>query len=485
MSDITSIKVRMYNTGSVGDCILLLFYVKKNISFKMLIDCGGWQTSPADIQRCVQDIHGETGGVLDLLVVTHQHMDHISGFNQAKSIFDTFTVHNVWMSWIENEIDPIGIILREKYGKKVKELKRMAKRAIAEIKKQARKEFTVVGTGRRLNRREVRMNNTLSLLEFEEGLGLGAKAAKTNDDAMKYVKDISNNLEYRTPGEVLTMSGASGVKFFILGPPRDQDMKYFKRPEVEEELYHFKAKADQDEPVSESLPNFVVPPGVLLEDGFSPFKKDHHMTESDLRKFWREYNSTDHNWRQIETDHLETAASIALRVNSLLNNTSLAMAIEFGKNKKIILLPADAQSGNWMGWHKDDVVSALKSNGGRTTKEILNNTVFYKVGHHGSHNGTASMSGLEQMTSPDLVAMIPVVKDKIPSAWGGPKNFPAAGLFGVLLEKTKGRVIRLDEGVVKTPEAVAQRKKLSANAAKEFKKSQGIGAFYVEYTLSE
>jgi len=34
--------------------------------------------------------------------------------------------------------------------------------------------------------------------------------------------------------------------------------------------------------------------------------------------------------------------------------------------------------------------------------------VFYKVGHHGSHNATLKVGGLEAMTSPDLVAFIPV-----------------------------------------------------------------------------
>src|SRR5436190_15842931 len=100
MSNVTSITVRMYNTGSVGDCLLLLFKTGNSLTFRMLIDCGGWNTDTNVISECVRDIHTATSGVLDLLVVTHQHEDHVSGFNQARAEFDKFTIHRVWMSWI-------------------------------------------------------------------------------------------------------------------------------------------------------------------------------------------------------------------------------------------------------------------------------------------------------------------------------------------------------------------------------------------------
>ena len=37
--------------------------------------------------------------------------------------------------------------------------------------------------------------------------------------------------------------------------------------------------------------------------------------------------------------------------------------------------------------------------------------ILYKVGHHVSHNATARSRGLELMTSPHLVAVIPVVSE--------------------------------------------------------------------------
>jgi hypothetical protein len=149
----------------------------------------------------------------------------------------------------------------------------------------------------------------------------------------------------------------------------------------------------------------------------------------------------------------------------------------------VILLPADAQSGNWMGWHKEDVTKSFTKKGGKDTDELLANTVFYKVGHHGSHNGTAAKSGLEKMKSRELVAMMPLVQDKVPSAWGGPANFPAKSLYGHLIEKTNGRLIRTDEGPVSDARAVALRKDLSKPQVDVFRKNLKEGGCYYEYTI--
>jgi beta-lactamase superfamily II metal-dependent hydrolase len=483
MNKVDAIKFRMYNTGSVGDCLLLLFMKGGAVSFSMLIDCGGWLTTPAAISACVEDINTTCGNNLDLLVVTHQHLDHISGFNQAKTEFDKIHVKEVWMSWIEDEDDEIAKILKDRFGKKLKQLKGIAGKAQEKIKAHLAQKVNVRGVGKRMAQKQVSIENTLSLIAFEEGImSVSGKAARpTNDAAMNYVKGKGKKLEFLKPGKVISdMSGAEGIKFFILGPPRDEDMHFFKIDLEEDEMYHLKA-AKENEEEEEPVLEHIVDTGIVLQDGVSPF--DDQYYHAGPVKFSDEQEKKDYAWRGIETDWLESAAAIAMRATRLTNNTSLAMAIEFEGSGRVILLPGDAQSGNWMGWHKPDVMKELKKNGGKNTEELLADTVFYKVGHHGSHNGTASHSGLDFVKNKDLVAFMPLVQDKVPKEWGGAANFPAKKLYSVLIEKSKGRLVRTDVGLIDDAKAVQERKKLKATDRNAFMKALKKGANYFEFTI--
>lgn len=484
---VTSIKVRMYNTGSVGDCILLLFQKGTAISFSMLIDCGGIHTSATTITDCVKDINMTCNGQLDLLVVTHEHEDHISGFNLARSEFDKITVKKTWMSWVEDKTDPIAIILKKKYGKKLKELKKITELGIKKLQQQARLKNEGKGVDKNLGFKKQNMEETLSLLQFEEGLSHGANLAagkKTNADAMNYIKGKGKNMSYKLPGEVIKdIPGAEGIKFNILGPPRDPDLKFLKIEMDPDELYSLAVNA-RSESDSEVLNERIFQSGIILEDGTSPFGEEFLCSPKEKAVFLKKYNSNDFKWRQIETDWLESGSQLSLAMTRLTNNTSLAMALEFEDSEAVVLLPADAQSGNWMSWHKPDVMKSLKTKGGKDTDELLANTIFYKVGHHGSHNGTASKSGLNLINSKKLVAFMPLVQDKVPVKWGGAKNFPAKELNKVLIEKTRGKMVRTDEGLV--TDAAAKKLRLQSPAAetKEFQKNFKKGPCYFEYTVN-
>ena len=169
MSTVTSVIFRMYNTGSVGDCHLLLFRKGEQVTFKMLIDCGGWNANKTSIQQCVKDIRDTCGGEIDLLVLTHQHEDHVSGFNQARDLFNEIKVKEVWMSWIEDKTDEIGQLLKEKYGKKLIELRKATEAAITELRAHARRNAKVKGFGAAMKKKMESMQDTLKLLAFEEG----------------------------------------------------------------------------------------------------------------------------------------------------------------------------------------------------------------------------------------------------------------------------------------------------------------------------
>jgi hypothetical protein len=117
------------------------------------------------------------------------------------------------------------------------------------------------------------------------------------------------------------------------------------------------------------------------------------------------------------------------------------------EDRRVLLFPADAQLGNWLSWQK--LAFKVRQPNGEvedvTAADLLGRAVFYKVGHHASHNGTASAQGLELMASEELIAAIPVDRavaiKKSPPWW-----MPAEALYKRLLEKTRGRVLRSDLG---------------------------------------
>jgi hypothetical protein len=439
-------------------------------------------TSPSVVTPVAQDILTTTGGKIDLLLATHQHEDHLSGFNLARPVFDQMKVGEVWMSWVEDESDPIAKIMKEKYGKKLKQLQATMKQWSSHGTLSSAE-----GPGSAMSARKKYIQNnirqSMELLDFEKGSdhakGLAA-GARTNDDAMKYLKKKGKKMSYHLPGEILQMAGAEGIKFYVLGPPRDADLKFLKIEMNPDEMYHLAvtSTAEDAEPPAPMLSDIET----MLEDNESPFAKEYIMSEKDLKQFNKAYNEPKMKWRQIEDDWKESANDMALALTRLVNNTSLAIALEFEQSGTVVLLPADAQSGNWMSWHKPEVMNAFKKKGGKDTNELLKNTVFYKVGHHSSHNGTASVSGLELMGSKDLVAFIPLIKDKVPAAWV-PSGFPAAKLYPKIIEKARGRVVRTDKGLIMDGGAVQLRSKLSAADKAAFQKKFKTGKNYFEYTV--
>ena len=115
---ISGVKVRMYRTG-LGDCFLLAFPRSHADNtppdaFYLLVDCGVYKSTPdgaAKIEAIVKDIHDATGGRLDLLVITHEHWDHVSAFHQtqAQKIFENdIKLNALWMAWTENLNIPLA-----------------------------------------------------------------------------------------------------------------------------------------------------------------------------------------------------------------------------------------------------------------------------------------------------------------------------------------------------------------------------------------
>ena len=72
------IRVRMYRVG-FGDFFLLTVPGKTGPAH-ILIDCGVHAANIGTMNDCVQDLIQETQGKLALVILTHYHADHMSGF---------------------------------------------------------------------------------------------------------------------------------------------------------------------------------------------------------------------------------------------------------------------------------------------------------------------------------------------------------------------------------------------------------------------
>ena len=112
------VRIRMYRQG-LGDCFLLTFPKGKGESH-VLIDCGvltGTSEAQNRMRNVAQNILETTGGLLDVLVVTHEHWDHISGFLQAEEIFNKLRVSEVWLAWTEDPSDDLAKELSKRKAK--------------------------------------------------------------------------------------------------------------------------------------------------------------------------------------------------------------------------------------------------------------------------------------------------------------------------------------------------------------------------------
>ncbi len=190
------------------------------------------------------------------------------------------------------------------------------------------------------------------------------------------------------------------------------------------------------------------------------------MEKAKANGFFRRYLLKRDSWRRIDGDWMEAASEFALQLDSATNNTSLAFALEIGPvgSGKVLLFPGDAQVGNWLSWFgkvqigkrelgKDMVwTTGTEGTGVKITAEdLLRRTVFYKVGHHGSHNATLRDKGLGLMGrfggTSDLVAFLPV-DQHVARDLAHYGEMPLGSLIKDLAIRTNGRVARNDAGKV-------------------------------------
>jgi hypothetical protein len=436
-SKINSVTIRMYK-GGTGDCFLLQFKSGATIKFNMMIDCGCIHGGAAQFNKIAADLKAKTKGKIDLLVVTHEHADHINGFDKAKLLFDEFKFKKVWFAWTEDDEDPVANDYRANRSELGLALDTAVDKLNALVDSQyyekvLKDEFgsRLMVDGKKKFIQSLSKLNELNMLKAAKGKPLPTMVEKFKE--FNIIKD-DTEVELLEPGDIRSnLAGAFGLRFYILGPPRD--FKLLNETEDEEDNFEQRENKSQRDFAFLSAIGATPQSNDLSKLSFEP---EYELI--DIQHALRKRYNEGGDWRKIDHDWLYSAGNLAMRYERSINNTSLALAIQFEASERVLLFPADAELGNWKSWHKN-LKWPVKIKGEFEKKDatyFLNKTVFYKVGHHLSHNGTATHLGLDLMTSGELTAMATLDFAKINDGWLN--TMPNDLLSAELIRKCKGRL---------------------------------------------
>lgn len=431
--------IRFYCQG-IGDAHLLRFEKEDVGDFWMLIDCGIHTSIPggaATIDKIVANIASclpadGAGGKrrLDVIVGTHEHWDHNSGFHTAREAFEQFDVGEVWLGWTEDPDDA-----------QARAFDTFKARALTAL--QGAQLRLADAAGAHL---ETVRNGVDGLLGFHFGL----KGEKTRA-AREALVALGKKVRYVEPSpKPIALPGLPNLRIYVLGPPRDEKLIGVRTRQSE--MYGLGAATQR----ADALINALAANDPGTHDLASPFDPDigapldrmlqraADVTAPEERRIAqlleRHYLDKDATRRRIDADWLAASAELAIQLDDRTNNSSVVLAFEFVDTGRVMLFAADAQVGNWLSWQ--DLSWRIGDNT-ITGPDLLARTVLYKVGHHGSENATLKDKGLERMVDKDLSAFIPTnKKDAEDVKW---KAMPFDPILEALHRRAGKRVIRADD----------------------------------------
>lgn len=351
-----NIQVRMYRVG-FGDCFLLTLPTANGPRY-VLVDCGVHSKGNIKVDgtsmigKAVDDIAQVTGKKLAIVIATHPHQDHISGFGSFAKQFGAFAIDEVWMPWTEDPNDPTARSLHNKRTALVSRLQaHFAALGVSDDSGPAAAVANMAG-------------NAPAFAALHSGFGVGAK--------VRY---------FKAGDSVTEPAGIKGLNVSILGPPTDQSFLSQMDPPANDHYLRLSGGEAGD------------------SSQVRPFTEQWSFQTADPALDWPEL-------RQDYKDQLKERANssveeLAFALDQCVNNCSIVALFSYqGKN---LLFPGDAQYGNWKSWVESD-----------ESGKLLSSVSFYKVAHHGSVNATPK-EALEKMPDAKFAAMMSTQSKPWPS----------------------------------------------------------------------
>ena len=373
-----TLNVRMYRVG-FGDCFLLSFPAGDDHRH-VLVDCGSHTAGTlGNLPAVAENVREMTDGHLAVVVATHRHQDHIWGFERGRDVFRSMRIDEVWMPWVEDTRDPGARRLWQRHAAARAALEAALAAAPASPRRDA-----VAAVLANLK------PNDVALGELRSRFGAGG-------DGIRYLDGAH--------GDLVDPAGIDGLVVKVLGPPKDEAfLKKMTPPRAERWSLAAAGGAAGDLFDSPFDARWIDP------------KADAYWAQDETRVFDA---SERERFREATSDVLD----LAFAMEDAVNNSSLALLFLFGGEG--LLMPGDAQWGNWHFWLAQ-----------RVAPEVFEQVTLYKVGHHGSHNATPK-SIIDRL--PENVAVLLSTQGKKPFP-----TIPEPKLLAALEARSSDRVARSD-----------------------------------------
>jgi len=342
----------MYRPG-FGDCFLISFGSGKTARH-ILIDFGAHMHGEiGTMGQIMDDIETTTGSKLEILIATHQHRDHISGFGQFAARFSKFKIREIWLPWTDNPHDQQAASLRKKQLALYDALDTHLRNGLGVTEADPKYAAALDALS------NLRGNET-AVTELQRGFGTGASVQYFDGSA-----------------SVAKVGKIAGLTAEFLAPPRDQAF-----------LSRMNPPSDQ---------HFLTGPGIAT-DGVHPFAKLEIKAgppDPDYLAIEKEGQPVlpPETMRALEAIAETPADRLALALDNVRNNTSLVILFRY--QGRALLFPGDAQWGNWQSWIGTD-----------KARQLLSEVDFLKVAHHGSENATP-VDVVRGLKPAELAAMVP------------------------------------------------------------------------------